>query len=397
MLNIKKINLYGLSIPFKKNIETNWSKRLGTTSFLIEVKTKNNLSGYGEMIAFFPVEQCEITLKKMIRDIEGFKLNEISKMMNRALYGGGWMRTGKANDLGLSAWAAIEMALFDAYSKTLNISLADFFGGSIKNDFSLAVNIDVGNLKSMCKEAKRLVKKGYRTLFIKVGKNNLSLEKDILMLSKIQKAVGDKIQLYIDANGSWSLHTAIKAFRKLEKLDLNIICIEQPVMNKEGLKILRKKFKFPIGVNELLSNPQNILNCLKDDVADFYILDIYEAGGLINFFSICKTIITSGKHVICRAHGGSNLSYIMSLKVLSAVNTNIATVPHQCYELHDKNLINWSPKMKNGILNIDEELIKYTSLNKKLFLYYSKLFKEKKIYEIYNNKNKKTVPYFPKY
>ena len=109
MLDIRKINLYGLSIPFKKNIETNWSKRSGTTSFLIEVKTKKNLSGYGEMIAFFPVEQCEITLKKMIRDIEGFKLNEISKMMNRALYGGGWMRTGKANDLGLSAWAAIEI------------------------------------------------------------------------------------------------------------------------------------------------------------------------------------------------------------------------------------------------------------------------------------------------
>lgn len=397
MLDIRKINLYGLSIPFKKNIETNWSKRSGTTSFLIEVKTKKNLSGYGEMIAFFPVEQCEITLKKMIRDIEGFKLNEISKMMNRALYGGGWMRTGKANDLGLSAWAAIEMALFDAYSKTLKISLADFFGGSIKNNFSLAVNIDVGDIKSMCKEAKRLVKKGYRTLFIKVGKNNLSLEEDILMLSKIQKAVGNKIQLYIDANGSWSLHTAIKAFRKLEKLNLNIICIEQPVMSKDGLKILRKKSKFPIGVNELLSNPHNILNCLKEDIADFYILDIYEAGGLINFFSLCKTIITSGKHVICRAHGGSNLSYVMSLKILSAVNTNLATVPHQCYELQNTNLINWSPKIKNGILNLDKELIEYTNLNKKLFLNYSKLFKKKKIYEIYNNKNKKSVPYFPKY
>ena len=53
MLDIKKINLYGLSIPFKKKVETNWSKRLGTTSFLIEVKTSNNISGYGEMIAFF--------------------------------------------------------------------------------------------------------------------------------------------------------------------------------------------------------------------------------------------------------------------------------------------------------------------------------------------------------
>ena len=397
MLDIKKINLYGLSIPFKKKVETNWSKRLGTTSFLIEVKTSNNISGYGEMIAFFPIEQCKITLEKMIKDIEGFKLNQISKMMNRALYGGSWMRTGKANDLGLSAWAAIEMALFDAYTKTLKISIGDFFGGSLQNDFSLAVNVDVGSVSSMCKDSKRLVTKGYKTLFIKVGKNNLSLDKDLLMLSKIQNAVGQNIQLYIDVNGAWSLHTAIKAFRKLEKLDLNIICIEQPVMSKAGLRTLRNKFKYPIGINEPLSNPQNILNFLKDDIADFYILDIYEAGGLLNFFNLSKTIVASGKHVICRAHGGTNLSYLTSLKVLSAVNSNLTTVPHQCYELNDKNLIKWIPKVKNGVLNIDKEQNRYTYLDKKLFLEYSKLFKKNNIYEIYNNKNKKTVPYFPKY
>lgn len=397
MLDIKKINLHGLSIPFKKKIETNWSKRSGTTSFIVEVITKDNVVGYGEMIAFFPAKQCEVTLKKMIKDIKNFKLNDISKMMNRSLYGGSWMRTGKANDLGLSAWAAIEMALFDAFSKSLKISVGDFFGGCMQNNFLLAVNLDVGSISSMCKEAKRLVKRGYKTLFIKVGKNNLSLDKDLLMLSKIQKAVGKKIQLYIDANGAWSLQTATTALRKLENLDLNIICIEQPVMNKEGLNILRRKFKFPIGVNELLSNPQNILNCLKDDVADFYILDIFEAGGIINFFSLCKTIVSSGKYVICRAHGGTNLSYIMSLKILSAINANLITVPHQCYELQDKNLINWSPNLKNGLLNIDKEINKGITLNKKLFIKFSKLFKQGKYYEIYNNKNNKSVPYFPKY
>ena len=99
------------------------------------------------------------------------------------------------------------MALFDAYTKTLKISIGDFFGGSLQNDFTLAVNVDVGNVSSMCKESKRLVAKGYKTLFIKVGKNNLSLDKDLLMLSKIQKTVGHNIQLYIDANGAWSLHT----------------------------------------------------------------------------------------------------------------------------------------------------------------------------------------------
>ena len=43
-------------------------------------------------------------------------------------------------------------------------------------------------------------------------------------------------------------------------------------MSKAGLKTLRNKFKYPIGVNEPLSNPQNILNFLKDDIAEFLYL-----------------------------------------------------------------------------------------------------------------------------
>ena len=71
------------------------------------------------------------------------------------------------------------------------------------------------------------------------------------------------------------------------------------------------------------------------------------------------------------------MSYLTSLKVLSAVNSNLTTVPHQCYELNDKNLIKWIPKVKKGVLNIDKDQNKYTYLDKKLFLEYSRLFKKK--------------------
>ena len=65
--------------------------------------------------------------------------------------------------------------------------------------------------------------------------------------------------------------------------------------------------------------------------------------------------------------------------------------------LDTKLLLEWIPKVKKGVLNIDKDQNKYTYLDKKLFLEYSRLFKKKIIYEIYNNKNKKIVPYFPKY
>ena len=68
MIKIKEIKIHGLSIPFKKNIQTTWSKRSGTTIFLIELTTSNNIKGFGEMISFFKPEIGKITLERMIED-----------------------------------------------------------------------------------------------------------------------------------------------------------------------------------------------------------------------------------------------------------------------------------------------------------------------------------------
>ena len=65
-LKIKKFIVHPLSIPFTKSVNTTWSKRKGTTIFLIEIITNNNVKGYGEMISFSImkfVKTLEICLK----------------------------------------------------------------------------------------------------------------------------------------------------------------------------------------------------------------------------------------------------------------------------------------------------------------------------------------------
>ena len=53
---IKDVKIRGLSIPFDTSVETTWSKRDGTTTFLVELTTDKGLKGYGEMVAFFPAD-----------------------------------------------------------------------------------------------------------------------------------------------------------------------------------------------------------------------------------------------------------------------------------------------------------------------------------------------------
>lgn len=397
-LKIKKFIVHPLSIPFTKSVNTTWSKRKGTTIFLIEIITNNNVKGYGEMISFFNHEICKKTLENMLENLTNFNLTEMNKIQKISSYDGGWMRTGQLNDIASAAWASIETAMYDAMTKEIGMPLQSFFGGEITNEFKVSVNLDVGSISSMCSKAKQLKKKGYKSLFIKVAKNNKNLEQDLKMLVSIREAVGDGISFHLDVNGAWTTQTALKAIRFLEKENFNIYCLEQPVMEIESLRYLREKSRFPIGVNELLTTPQKIFECAKKEVADIFVLDIFECGGLRNLWYISKFLNDNGYSVCCRAHGGSNLHYLTSLKILSTTDSNNITNAHQIYDFEHKNdLLIWKTKLNEGRLVVKSFNEVGNNINQTLLKKFKKNFVNGKKFEIYKNINKKNIPNFPKY
>ena len=55
-----------------------------------------------------------------------------------------------------------------------------------------------------------------------------------------------------------------------------------------------------------------------------------------------KILNDNGYSACCRAHGGSNLHYLTSLKILSTTDPNILTNAHQIYDFEHKNdLLIW--------------------------------------------------------
>ena len=218
------------------------------------------------------------------------------------------------------------------------------------------------------------------------------------MLNKIRKVVGEDVSMHLDINGAWTVNTSLKAIRYFERNQFNIHCIEQPVMELEGLKKIRLKSKFPIGVNELLSSPQRIFECIKNEAADVYVLDIFETGGLRNLWYISKFLNDNGLSVCCRAHGGSNIHYITSLKILSTTGTNDNMNIHQIYDFdHKFDILKWQTKIKNGKLIIESFNKCGNEINKNLLKKYEKNFKNGINYEIYKSDKKKNIPNLKKY
>ena len=111
-----------------------------------------------------------------------------------------------------------------------------------------------------------------------------------------------------------------------------------------------------------------------------------------------KFLTDSGYSVACRAHGGSNISYLTSLRILAASNSNKSTNSNQLYDFnHKEELLEWNTSIKDGQLVVNSLSDIGVKINKNLFNKYKKNYDNGIVYEIYKNNKKKKIPGFPKY
>jgi len=97
------------------------------------------------------------------------------------------------------------------------------------------------------KEAKNAVNRGFRSVMVKVGHNDLDIE--VERVAAVRKAVGDKVIIIPDANQGWTPQIAIQFIRKVEPY--NVAWVEQPVprWDIDGLARVRESVNTPISAD----------------------------------------------------------------------------------------------------------------------------------------------------
>jgi o-succinylbenzoate synthase len=82
---------------------------------------------------------------------------------------------------------------------------------------------------ALAKRARAAVEEGYSAIKVKVGTNGV--EEDIERIRAVRNAVGDSIELRVDANGAWTHEQASTAIEGLAALD--VAYVEQPLPTAE--------------------------------------------------------------------------------------------------------------------------------------------------------------------
>jgi L-alanine-DL-glutamate epimerase-like enolase superfamily enzyme len=204
-----------------------------------------------------------------------------------------------------SVRAAIDMALHDWLGKRVNLPLWRLWG--LNRDRVVATSVTVGiNSPDAARERVRdwVQFMGANVLKLKLGSPE-GIEADQAMVSAVREEAPTAL-LTVDANGGWSLETALKMCDWLA--DKGVKSVEQPlaVAEEENLSILFSRSPLPIFVDESCLTSRDIPR-LAPHVHGINI-KLMKAGGLTEAMRMVQMARACGLQVMYGCYSDSSLA-----------------------------------------------------------------------------------------
>ena len=155
-----------------------------------------------------------------------------------------------------TAKAAIDMAVWDAFGRTLDLPVSELLGGwSDRMRVSHMLGFD--QPAAMVDEAQRMREvHGITTFKVKVGRHPASL--DVAVVRALREGLGRDVVLYVDGNRGWSASESARAMRQMADLDLAFAEELNPADDVLGRRWLVQQVDVPFIADESATTPAEV-------------------------------------------------------------------------------------------------------------------------------------------
>ncbi len=182
---------------------------------------------------------------------------------------------------GIHRWAlgAINIAMWDAWAKTLGVPVWKMFGTHHQRVPLYGSGGWLSySISELLAEVTRYVKRGFRAVKIKVGSPDL--QTDIERLTRVRETVGPHVQIMMDANQGMNIATATQLAAAVR--DLKITWFEEPLPNTDfaGYAQLRRVAGISLAMGEREFNLVALRELIARDGLDLWQPDILRLGSV---------------------------------------------------------------------------------------------------------------------
>jgi len=274
---IKSYNIYSAKNKLKKNI-SDATHTLTEISFLVlRLQLENDIVGESYLLSFqYSANAILGALKDVLPSIIGYEVNQMGKVEKQLKDNSEYFGNN-----GINKWAAaaINIAMWDAWSRTLDVPIWKMFG---LHREKCAIYGSGGWLSyttdELIEEVSNYKKRGFKAVKIKVGSSDW--QKDVERLTLVKEAVGDGVNIMMDANQGMQTPQAIQLARKAA--ELNIYWFEEPLNHKnfDGYESLKAQTGISLAMGEREYDTLSLIELVKRNAIDIWQPDILRIGGV---------------------------------------------------------------------------------------------------------------------
>lgn len=278
-MKISRIELYQVDLPYSGGVyllSGGREYRSFDASF-VRVVTEDGTEGWGESTPFGAtyIAAHALGVRSGISEIAPHMLGRDPRQVDRI---------NDAMDRALSghnhAKAALDIACWDIFGKSVNLPVCELMGGSTGLRMPIISSIYAGDPDAMRARVADHRARGYRGHSIKIGaldsEGGPALDAERIRASLADRCPGE--YFIVDANGGLLPETALRMIRLLPK-DLDFV-LEAPCATWRETLSLRQRCGVPIILDELAQHDEDITQLIALDAADGVGLKISKAGGL---------------------------------------------------------------------------------------------------------------------
>ena len=242
-------------------------------TLVVKLTTSDGLIGWGETYAVAGVRAAiDEVLAPLLLGQGEVAFGRLHQLMDDATFGNGF------------AVGGVDIALHDLRGKALGVPMCDLYGGARRTGVpayasGLCYQDGVDPRDSWPDEAERLVKQGFRAIKMRIGRYTPDIELPLIEQLRTSIIPAD-IPLMVDAWGAYTLPTALRVGRALERLDIAWYEEPLPQTGYAGYAELAAALDVPIAGGEVCQTRASFKDLFDRHAVDIVQPDISICGGL---------------------------------------------------------------------------------------------------------------------
>jgi galactonate dehydratase len=256
----------------------------------VEIVTDDGLVGTGEATLEGLETAVDGALRDLARSVVGRDPREVGRLFHEIVRDGFWI----AGPVELTALSGIEQACWDLTGQVLGVPVSSLLGGRLRDRCKAYANgwyfgVDAPDLP---RRAALVVQHGFTALkwdpFGTSGPDIRTEDLDgaIHQVTEVRRAVGNNVDLLIEAHGRFSLQSAIRIAKKLE--GLGCYWLEEPIQPHDpgGIDLVVRTEAIPVVLGERLFTRAQFRELLEKRLVPIIQPDVCHVGGILELIRI---------------------------------------------------------------------------------------------------------------